>query len=304
MKIEDGVRHYPTKNDYLSAKTGGDAALKKDPIHDKVELSSVDKEEVKKEVKKAGEKVQDLASKTGNIPIGAAVDLLSGVKSVAFNSIPSIPVMKTSEIKVDPPAPEIEDKPAIFFITGLGMAQISSRQGGLEEMAKHVPEAQEFDWGQKEEILEIIKKTPEHRAVVLVGHSLGGDTAVEISNKLNTIEYGYRKVDLLVTLDSIGLNNDIIPNNVRKNMNFIGGNDLILNDGPNIARDTKFTEVINELVPSSHRGMDESNDIQQKIYQEISDVLGDKEQFNEMADKAYEEFRVAGQRIVDIVKRD
>jgi hypothetical protein len=304
MKIEDGLRHYPTKNDYLSAKTKGDSALKKDPIQDKVEVKSLEKEKIKQELKKTEAKVKDVASSTGNIPIGMAVDILSGVKSVAINSIPPIPVIETSEIKVDPPEAESIDKPAIFFITGFGMAQISSRQGGLEEMAKHVPESQQFDWGQKKEILEIIKKTPEHRPVVLVGHSFGGDTAVEISNTLNTIEYGYRKVDLLVTLDSIGLNNDIIPNNVKKNMNFIGGHDLILNDGPNIARDTKLTEVINELVPSDHRGMDESNDIQQKIYQGISKVLVNKESLNKMADKAYEDFRIAGQRIVDVVKRD
>ena len=288
----------------MASKGKGGEALK---IKDTPQIDTKSTDEVKEKVKEVKQGAKDAAK----LPIGPATEVLSGIKNVAMAALPSAPPLPSvslasaPEVKeIEPEKPKTIDKPAIIFISGFGMANLSSREGGLEEMAKHVPDAEQFDWDQKEEVMDIIKNTSPFRPVILIGHSLGGDTAVEIANELNTIEHGYRRVDLLVTLDSVGLNNDIIPNNVEKNLNFIGGSDLIFNDGPNIARDTKFTEVLNELVPSDHRGMDENNNVQQKIFIGISKVLGDPEGFKKMADKAYEDFKAVGQRLVDVLKRD
>jgi hypothetical protein len=96
---------------------------------------------------------------------------------------------------------------------------------------------------------------------------------VRIANKLNTAEHGFRAVDLLVTMDAFGFSNDIIPSNVQKNMNFIGHRNIFLNDGPNIARNIKTTEVTNELRDELHTKIDNAPDIQARIYQNIEGVI-------------------------------
>jgi thioesterase domain-containing protein len=143
----------------------------------------------------------------------------------------------------------------------------------MKDMAAHVKGARFYGWDQKSEIVKEISKRPMHQPVILVGHSLGGDTAVEIANELNTLEHSFRKVNLLATLDSFGFNNDIIPQNVERNLNFIGHKSLWLNDGPNIARNTHETEVINELRDEQHTELDDSEQIQYNILKEINQLL-------------------------------
>ena len=74
-------------------------------------------------------------------------------------------------------------------------------------------------------------------------------------------------------MDSFGFNNDIIGQNVAKNLNFISDDSSWLNDGPNIARNNNLTEVINELRTESHTELDENEEIQLKIFQSINDIL-------------------------------
>lgn len=164
------------------------------------------------------------------------------------------------------------NKPAIFFIGGFNFFS-GSTNDGMKEMAEHVRGARFYNWDQKDEMVKEIVKRPAHQPVVLVGHSLGGDTAVEIANELNSIDHGFKKVNLLVTLDSFGFKNDIIPQNVGKNMNFIGHKSFFLNDGPNIARDANETLVTNELRDEQHTELDDSQQIQYKILNEITKHL-------------------------------
>lgn len=168
------------------------------------------------------------------------------------------------------------NKPAIFFIGGFNFFS-GSTNDGMKEMAEHVRGARFYNWDQKNEMVKEISKRPAHQPVVLVGHSLGGDTAVEIADELNSIDYNFKKVNLLVTLDSFGLKNDIIPQNVGKNMNFIGHKSIFLNDGPNIAKDANETLVINELRDEQHTELDDSEQIQYKILNEINKHLPTKE---------------------------
>ena len=95
-------------------------------------------------------------------------------------------------------------------------------------MAENVPHGRHFSWKDEDQVLEEITQTPIQQPIILVGHSLGGDAAVSLANRLNSMEHGFRNVDLLVTLDSVGFDNDLIPPNVKRNLNFIGDEDVFL----------------------------------------------------------------------------
>ena len=72
------------------------------------------------------------------------------------------------------------------------------------------------------------------------------------------------------------MNNTIIPMNVKRNLNFIGESVVpFLHGEPDIARNTDYTEVMNELRPESHSKMDDSQEVQFKIFESINDVLKD-----------------------------
>lgn len=164
-------------------------------------------------------------------------------------------------------------KPGIFFLRGLKVLGISTDYSGVEDLADAVKGARMYDYDQVDDVLWEIEKRHFSQPIILIGHSLGADSAVEIANKLNTLDYNFRKVDLLVTLDSVGANNDIIPQNVSKNLNYFGENSWLLNDGPNIARDVDQTTVINELRPEDHDELDDARDIQYDIINHIRDIL-------------------------------
>jgi hypothetical protein len=174
------------------------------------------------------------------------------------------------------------DRPGIFFVSGLELKSLSSDDGGVEAMAKNLPDAQHFSWNDENKILKEIKRRPIDQPIILVGHSLGGDAVVSVANQLNRMKYGFRNVDLLVTLDSVGFDNDMIPSNVKQNLNFIGDEDIFFNDGPNIARNRERTLVINEIRSEQHTGIDNSKDVHKKIFSKIGHVLRQSKTFNEL----------------------
>ncbi|MBT3979776.1 MAG: hypothetical protein HOE90_00405 [Bacteriovoracaceae bacterium] len=159
-------------------------------------------------------------------------------------------------------------KPAIFFIGGL--ETFSGGYGGIKKMAESVPGARYYSWDQKDEMIAEIDKRHVSQPVVLVGHSYGGDTAFEMAEELNTLDHNFRQVNLMVTLDSVGGENDIIPQNVRKNLNFFGEGNPLLNDGPHVARNNQLSDVINELRSEGHTELDDTKEIQYKILKEIN----------------------------------
>ena len=88
-------------------------------------------------------------------------------------------------------------KPAVIFIEGFSAFGISDGDG-IKDMADNLPGAKRFSWDQQKDIIDEIKKHAPDQPVVLVGHSFGGDSAVEIANTLNTVKNGFRNIDLLV----------------------------------------------------------------------------------------------------------
>ena len=168
-------------------------------------------------------------------------------------------------------------RPAIIFVTGWqGMLSPSESAGsyaGVGQMAESVLGGRLYDWDQKSEILDHIKKTHVDQPIILVGHSLGGDTVKEVSDELNTLEHNFRTVDLLVTMDAVGFGNDIIGQNVRQHLNIFGENDMFLNDGPHVARQRDKTKVSNVLSALDHTALDDAHDIQYEIIQAINRAI-------------------------------
>ncbi len=204
----------------------------------------------------------------------------------ALTKIPVLPIVTPSESKdltkienkvIDGPAPRLSfiKKPALIFIEGFSAFGISNGDG-IKDMSDNLPGAKRFSWNEQDKIIEEIKKHAPDQPVVLVGHSFGGDSAVEIANTLNTTKNGFRNIDLLVSIDSVGMNNNIIPMNVNRNLNFFTEGVIpFLHGNPNVARNTDYTDVQNELRFELHSKMDDSQEVQFKIFQEINEVLGE-----------------------------
>lgn len=167
--------------------------------------------------------------------------------------------------------------PGVFFVSGFdwfGAGSIKGNYDGIQDMSEAVDGAEKFAWDEQDKIVEAIKKRDPKEPIILVGHSFGGDAVVEIANKLNTIENGFRTIDLVVTLDSVGFNNDIIPQNVKKNLNFIANGPYdFLNDGPNIAKNYNRTEVTNFLREEVHSDLDDTTDVQIEILDAIKSIV-------------------------------
>ncbi len=166
--------------------------------------------------------------------------------------------------------------PGIFFVSGFdwfGASSVKGNYDGIRDMAEAVDGARHYAWDQQEDVLAEIKKRDPKQPIILVGHSFGGDAVMEIAQELNTIENGFRRVDLLVTLDSVGADNDFVPQNVQKNLNFLAQGNGLINDGPNIAINYERSEVENFLRHEDHAELDDATDIQVKILEAIQNIV-------------------------------
>ncbi|MBC7715221.1 MAG: hypothetical protein H7177_17885 [Rhizobacter sp.] len=221
-----------------------------------------------------------------------AKEVLEKATSVAkaVSKVPVLPIITPSadskalqaadkklnnEKRPEPPIHQIK-KPAVIFIEGFSMFGISNGDG-IKDMADNFPGAKKFDWTDHDKIVEEIKKHAPDQPVVLVGHSFGGDTAIEVANELNSPKHGFRSVDLLVSIDAVGMNKTIIPVNVKSNLNFFGeGLIPFVHGDPTVARNTKYTEVTNELRSEMHSKMDDNPEVQFEIFNKINETLGNK----------------------------
>ncbi len=169
-------------------------------------------------------------------------------------------------------------KPVIIFIKGLDILSSPSKSesgyAGVGRLAESVKGSRIYGWDQQDEIIKEIKKVALNQPVILVGHSFGGDTAIEIADALDSLEHGFRPVDLLVTMDAVGFKNDVIPQNVRKHLNIFGESSLVLNDGPHVARRHEMTDVKNILSPLDHTDLDDDKGNQFEIVKLIQETLG------------------------------
>lgn len=203
-----------------------------------------------------------------------SVDL---AKDLAKDKVKDEAISKAKEIK----EPEVKEgsvkKPLIIFIKGLDVFSSPSKSeggyAGVGRIAESIEGSRIYGWDQKSEIIKEVKKIHRDYPVVLVGHSLGGDTAVEIADELDSLKQGFRPVDLLVTVDAIGFSHDIIPQNVKKHLNVFGENSLILNDGPHVARREEKTSVRNILSPLDHTEIDDDREVQFEIVDLIKKTI-------------------------------
>ncbi len=191
--------------------------------------------------------------------------------------------IKADKIEKTEKTEEIKDKagtvkrPAIIFIKGLDVFSSPSKSergyAGMSRLADSVKDSKVFGWSDKDDIIEEILKREKNQPIILVGHSFGGDTAVEVANELDSLENNFRGVDLLVTIDAIGFNNDIIPQNVKKHLNIFGEKSWPLDDGPHVARRHDMTDVKNILSPLSHTEIDDDKEVQYEIVTMIQKSL-------------------------------
>lgn len=194
-------------------------------------------------------------------------------KQVDQKKLEEAKAKKTSNVKkfTNKSGPKPIEKPALFFIKGFDL--FSWGRDGLEQLSKAYEGSEIYEWDQTDEMIFEIKRRPSNQPIILVGHSLGSDTAIEIANELNTIENKFKKIDLIISMDSVGFNNDIIPANVKRNLNFISDGFTFLSDHPNIARDFNSTKVENILSEKSHTQIDNTTEVQSKIIETIDKTL-------------------------------
>lgn len=189
-------------------------------------------------------------------------------------------IKKPRKVDVEKVKEGSQKKPMVIFIKGLDMFSSPSKSetgyAGVGKMAEAVEGSRIYGWDQHDEIIEEIKKVHRDYPVILVGHSLGGDTAVEVADALDSLDHQFRKVDLLITMDAVGFNNDIIPQNVKNHLNVFGENDFFLNDGPHVARRNEMTKVKNILSPHDHTELDDDREIQYEVVSLIQETLSRK----------------------------
>ncbi len=264
-KMPSNIIHYKSKADYESG----------------IKSEASVPEKLAKDATKVVEKTAKVAEAAAKASISTdALAIAQAGKKLAVDAVTTIAKSavnvpeESSEVKKVEPVKELLpiNKPAIFFLEGLHLSTLSSK-GGLEDIAKSFSDGEFVSWNEEDKVFEEVLRRPKDQPIILVGHSLGGDAVVNLANRLNSAEAGFREVNLLVTLDSVGFDNDIIPKNVKKNLNFMLDRSFIFNDGPNVARDFKTTDVINILRPEGHTKIDEAADVHREIFQEITQVL-------------------------------
>lgn len=224
-------------------------------------------------------------------PIGSVEAPSVSLPSVSAPDLPKIPEsraeppeIKKPDINTDEIMSEVKagsiKRPAIIFVKGLDIfSSPSTSEGGyagVGKMAQAVEGSRMYGWDQHDEIVDHLKKIHKDQPVILVGHSFGGDTAHEVADTLDSLEHGFRKVDLLITIDSVGAGHDVIPQNVKNHMNVFGENNFFLNDGPHVARRDEMTKVKNILSPLDHTDLDDNKEIQFEIVNLINETLSKK----------------------------
>jgi hypothetical protein len=296
MQVKNPVsnlKHYTNRQDYLSSKKAGDVAQTvaknmsgKEGLVDTATDAAKDVgDAVKTEISETSKSLSGSSGKDSLLGEAAKMVGTEALKAGLSNLKPAVDVAKNiakTRAKVNK-AQRVQStqaskirgmkkEPLVIFFTGFAMFS-SDSDDGLRKLAEHLPNAKVMSWTDEEEAMEEIRKYKSTAPLILGGHSLGSDTAVNIAQELNTLDNGFRKVDLLVTIDSIGSDNDVIPTNTKKNLNFIGDEQGFFNDGPNIARNLNETDVINELRPESHLDIDNENSVMKKIFQEVTPII-------------------------------
>lgn len=284
MESGSTIKHYTSRDDYIQkrgiqtltgpAKSAASKVNASSEAAHKVELSEKIENKTKSGLETIKDDVKEVGKASGHLLADAALSVVKALPKPPVSGLPGIGARgkkALTGIEVKELAPI--NRPGLFFLSGLELGSISSSDGGLPDLADAVVGGKHYSWKDEDDIFESILRRPKELPIVLVGHSLGGDAVVNLANRLNSLEGGFRRVDLLVTLDSVGFDNDVIPQNVKKNLNFIVDDDFFFNDGPNIARNTKKTVVTNFLRPENHTAIDESSEVHFEIISKIDGIM-------------------------------
>ncbi len=289
------IVHHKNRNDYLSSKKEFPTSKLKEELATKIEATAQDgvtpttaQSDAKVEVKKNKlQKLEEKAKENLKSPLDAA-------KNVAKELIKTpplpLPILAPSPLPLSKDSATVQtkdpqktdstlkrhlkkiEKPAVIFIEGFEL--FSSGGNGLKDMAENFKGATHFTWDQKSEIIEKIKSHAESQPIVLIGHSFGADSAIEIAEELNTLKNNFRPIDLVVTLDAVGFNHHVVPVNVKKNLNFFAEGRLpMLHGTAHVARNPDLTNVHNELRNENHTAIDDSRDLQFEIFHEIKKTI-------------------------------
>jgi len=287
MEVGSNIRQFSSQDQFIKQKKLLENA-KPASIKGVDPQSEATKDAVKKslpsdktEISKTAQDLAKGVSKLNGESVSTNVSAIKGAADVLGKLAPS-KMDKTNDIKkYEKPSTDLRPikKPGVFFIGGFNWLGLSSENKKLEEMSSHIPDSKYFDYKDKDIILNEIKRRPSGQPIVIVGRGFGGDVAKEIGNDLDSMENGFKKIDLLVTIDSSSFANDIIPQNVVKHINLIDESSLF-NDGPNIARDSNRTMVTNTLLKDDILG---SRQVQYDLFQNINSVLGDTALQNHLA---------------------
>lgn len=212
---------------------------------------------------------------TPSLPSSSVPDI--SLEEIAKDELKDKAIKKATEVNKVKVKGGFLKQPAIFFIKGLDLFSSPSKSeggyAGLGRIAESVEGSRIYGWDQKDEMIEEIKKIHKDFPVILVGHSLGGDTAIEIADELDSLQENFRNVDLLVTIDAIGFSHDIIPQNVKQHLNVFGESSFLLKDGPHVARREDKTLVRNILSPLDHTDIDDDREIQYEVVNLINNTL-------------------------------
>lgn len=290
MKTENDIIRYASKSDYLKRSPKVESPLISGVNAEasggisKTSAQQKGLEKIKDTPKKIEaaikDKVKEGTSAGKHLISQAASSLAQGIGLNPLNllPIPDIGISTVPSTSAQAPIKSaaqaaLVNKPGIFFVKGFSINPFSGNDEGLGAMMENVPSSELFSWSDADKLIEAINTRPHAQPIILVGHGMGSDTIVDVANRLNAVEHGFRRVDLLVTMDSIGTDNDIIPQNVKENFNVISDADVLFNDGPNIARNKSMTKVANELRPESHNELEVSPEVQFMVYEKINRSL-------------------------------
>ncbi|MCH8922771.1 MAG: hypothetical protein IIA67_06445 [Planctomycetes bacterium] len=156
-----------------------------------------------------------------------------------------------------------------IFVSGLSTSSDSSDtsstsdQPGVHQMADDIPQAmkdkigpiKKLVWDEQDEACAFIEGaigSERNQPVILIGHSFGGDSVVEIAEMLK--EKGIC-VDLMIQIDSVGAFDEEKPDNVEKGVNIWSTS----GDGIDGANNVSGSENI-PVAGTSHTGIDDPDD--------------------------------------------
>lgn len=140
-----------------------------------------------------------------------------------------------------------------------GMEQIRQR---LVQNSDDVLEARRFGHSQQQAAVNFLRENATSSDIVLIGHSLGGDSVIEVAERLQSENISVSKV---VQIDSIGVGDDLLPGNVTSGLNYFQTSGALRGENP-VGGSTNINAPVHFGVPQiSHTDIDNHSGVQTEI---------------------------------------